>query len=214
MRAWRPALRCAGCKKVQQDLARPGMVERFMQPRVAAEGEAPPSMSASDTDCAAMRTSFAGLWGLDDLTASPGMETSTLPAACAPCDPTYSTCGLAWAGAWVTHCLGRPWHTGAAMVLRVLTRSAGMRSLSRSCSNYAALVCVVSRSCSNYTALACAASHAVAQTQVQLLSPGRWQLVCHRPAHAQTHRPSSPCILTQSTQRVAALCSLPATDVN
>ncbi len=45
-------MQLAGSKKVQQDLARPGVVEKF---------------SRSDTDAACMRTCFAGLWGLDDL---------------------------------------------------------------------------------------------------------------------------------------------------
>lgn len=46
------AMQLAGSKKVQQDLARPGVVEKF---------------SRSDMDAARMRTCFAGLWGLDDL---------------------------------------------------------------------------------------------------------------------------------------------------
>lgn len=41
----------AGTKKVQQDLAAPGVVERFM-------GQGP--------EAAALRTFFAGLWSLDD----------------------------------------------------------------------------------------------------------------------------------------------------
>ena len=45
-------MQLAGSKKVQQDLARPGVVERY---------------SASDSDALAMRACFAGLWGLDDL---------------------------------------------------------------------------------------------------------------------------------------------------
>lgn len=46
------AMQLAGSKKVQQDLARPGVVERFSQ---------------SDTDARVMRRCFAGLWGLDTL---------------------------------------------------------------------------------------------------------------------------------------------------
>ena len=46
------ALQLAGSKKVQQDLAAPGVIERF---------------SRSPQDAALMRTFFAGLWGLDDL---------------------------------------------------------------------------------------------------------------------------------------------------
>ena len=46
------AMQLAGSKKVQQDLAKPGVVERF----------------AESADAAAlMRTCFAGLWGLDEL---------------------------------------------------------------------------------------------------------------------------------------------------
>ncbi|KAF5838970.1 homoglutathione synthetase GSHS2 [Dunaliella salina] len=56
------AYQLAGCKKVQQDLARPGMLERFME-GPSGSGQA----GASAEDCAAMRTSFAGLWSLDDL---------------------------------------------------------------------------------------------------------------------------------------------------
>jgi glutathione synthetase len=46
------AMQLAGSKKVQQDLAKPGVVERF---------------SDSADDAALMRTCFAGLWGLDEL---------------------------------------------------------------------------------------------------------------------------------------------------
>lgn len=46
------ALQLAGSKKVQQDLAMEGSVERF---------------AATSEDAALMRTFFAGLWGLDDL---------------------------------------------------------------------------------------------------------------------------------------------------
>ena len=46
------AMQLAGSKKVQQDLARPGVVERF---------------SRSDDDARTMRNCFAGLWGLDTL---------------------------------------------------------------------------------------------------------------------------------------------------
>ncbi|KAJ9512241.1 hypothetical protein QJQ45_012796 [Haematococcus lacustris] len=46
------AYQLAGAKKVQQDLARPGVLERFM---------------AQAEDVAALRTFFAGLWSLDDL---------------------------------------------------------------------------------------------------------------------------------------------------
>eukprot|EP00983_Pelagomonas_calceolata_P094699 1157916-Pelagomonas_calceolata.AAC.6 len=54
-----------GCKKVQQDLARPGMLERFMEGPSGSDQE-----GTSAADCAAMRTSFAGLWSLDDLRVS------------------------------------------------------------------------------------------------------------------------------------------------
>ncbi len=47
-----PPLPCTGAKKVQQDLARPGVLERFVQEQQEAE---------------LMRSFFAGLWGLDDL---------------------------------------------------------------------------------------------------------------------------------------------------
>jgi len=56
------AYQLAGCKKVQQDLARPGMLERFMEGPSGSDQE-----GTSAADCAAMRTSFAGLWSLDDL---------------------------------------------------------------------------------------------------------------------------------------------------
>ena len=46
-----------GAKKVQQDLARPGVLECF---------------APSASDAAAMRETFAGLWGLDDTVGSPG----------------------------------------------------------------------------------------------------------------------------------------------
>lgn len=46
------AMQLAGSKKVQQDLARPGVVERF---------------SRSEADAGIMRDCFAGLWGLDVL---------------------------------------------------------------------------------------------------------------------------------------------------
>lgn len=46
------AMQLAGSKKVQQDLARPGVVERF---------------SRSEEDSHIMRRCFAGLWGLDTL---------------------------------------------------------------------------------------------------------------------------------------------------
>lgn len=46
------AMQLAGSKKVQQDLAKPGVVERF---------------SDSTEDASLMRTCFAGLWGLDEL---------------------------------------------------------------------------------------------------------------------------------------------------
>lgn len=46
------AMQLAGSKKVQQDLAKPGVVERF---------------SESPEAAALMRTCFAGLWGLDEL---------------------------------------------------------------------------------------------------------------------------------------------------
>ncbi|PSC71148.1 glutathione synthetase [Micractinium conductrix] len=46
------ALQLAGAKKVQQDLARPGVVERF---------------AASSDDAALLRSFFAGLWGLEDV---------------------------------------------------------------------------------------------------------------------------------------------------
>lgn len=46
------ALQLAGSKKVQQDLAVPGVVERF---------------AATAEDAALLRTFFAGLWGLDEL---------------------------------------------------------------------------------------------------------------------------------------------------
>jgi len=46
------ALQLAGSKKVQQDLAVPGSVERF---------------AATPEDAVLLRTFFAGLWGLDDL---------------------------------------------------------------------------------------------------------------------------------------------------
>eukprot|EP00192_Tetraselmis_astigmatica_P003967 CAMPEP_0117674322 /NCGR_PEP_ID=MMETSP0804-20121206/14973_1 /TAXON_ID=1074897 /ORGANISM="Tetraselmis astigmatica, Strain CCMP880" /LENGTH=468 /DNA_ID=CAMNT_0005483177 /DNA_START=366 /DNA_END=1772 /DNA_ORIENTATION=- len=46
------AYQLAGTKKVQQDLARPGVVERF---------------APSDEDAARIRQHFAGLWSLDDL---------------------------------------------------------------------------------------------------------------------------------------------------
>jgi hypothetical protein len=58
MRSWGytihmpPHMICAGAKKVQQDLARPGVLERFVQEAQQAE---------------LMRSFFAGLWGLDDL---------------------------------------------------------------------------------------------------------------------------------------------------
>lgn len=47
-----PNLPRAGAKKVQQDLARPGVLERFL----------PPAPGTPD-----LRAFFAGLWGLDDL---------------------------------------------------------------------------------------------------------------------------------------------------
>jgi glutathione synthase len=46
------SLQLAGSKKVQQDIANPGVVERF---------------AASPQDAELMRTFFAGLWGLDNL---------------------------------------------------------------------------------------------------------------------------------------------------
>lgn len=51
-RTYTPTRTRAGCKKVQQDMARPGVLERYVP---------------SGPDAAALRTSFAGLWGLDDL---------------------------------------------------------------------------------------------------------------------------------------------------
>ncbi|KAL4538452.1 hypothetical protein Ndes2526B_g03244 [Nannochloris sp. 'desiccata'] len=47
------SLQLAGSKKVQQDIANPGVLERF---------------AASPQDAELMRTFFAGLWGLDNLT--------------------------------------------------------------------------------------------------------------------------------------------------
>lgn len=46
------AFQLAGAKKVQQDLARPGMVEHFMD---------------THADALLLRACFAGLWGLDDV---------------------------------------------------------------------------------------------------------------------------------------------------
>lgn len=52
------AWQLAGAKKVQQDLATPGAIERFID---------------SPTDCELLRSFFAGLWGLEDVS-SPGMS--------------------------------------------------------------------------------------------------------------------------------------------
>ena len=50
------ALQLAGSKKVQQDLARPGVIEKY---------------SENSTEARKMRKSFAGLWGLEQLTSDP-----------------------------------------------------------------------------------------------------------------------------------------------
>lgn len=53
------AYQLAGAKKIQQDLARPGVVERY---------------AASEADAQLLRTFFAGLWALEDLGSSPSTQ--------------------------------------------------------------------------------------------------------------------------------------------
>ncbi|KAL4424506.1 hypothetical protein ABPG77_006815 [Micractinium sp. CCAP 211/92] len=53
------AYQLAGAKKIQQDLARPGVVERF---------------AASAADAQLLRSFFAGLWGLEDLATNPDTQ--------------------------------------------------------------------------------------------------------------------------------------------
>ena len=62
------SLQLAGSKKVQQDLANPGVIERF---------------AASPQDAELMRMFFAGLWGLDDLD---GASPESVAAAAAVAD--------------------------------------------------------------------------------------------------------------------------------
>lgn len=58
-------LHLAGAKKIQQDLARPGRVERFLAEEDAAFASAEASSSSSSpSPSASVRALFAGLWGL------------------------------------------------------------------------------------------------------------------------------------------------------
>lgn len=59
------SLQLAGSKKVQQDLANPGVVERF---------------APTPEDAALMRTFFAGLWGLESLNADSGAAAAVADA--------------------------------------------------------------------------------------------------------------------------------------